>query len=568
MDKRDRTLEARRKTLLLTLPLMAAVLAMLPGVIHGKPGLLPFEAQATYLSAVLIAGAFIHLLRNKSHVLEVSNLTACVTLAITLYRSISVILGPGLLAPGSPIFLPVFAYLPFSILAFYVLMRPAYALSASLLVWATAAGLTCYRLVPAWDQVAHSYGGKALLIYVVAALPMFIFAMRLVEYLSTELRDTSHRVSELEFRNQMNRAILERERRFQLAVKGSRDGLWEWPDLSRPGLWCSARTLEMLGIDHRSEQSSVRRLYRRIHPEHRRTFRTMLRQALTGDREIDLELRVDAGTGHFRWFAVRGVVRMDREGNPVKMAGSLQDIDRRKTAEDRLRRSHEAFRHFAHSAGHDIAAPLNRIGLLVGLVERRHPELAEDEKAAGSIDKIHAEIDYLQDLMDAMLRFAELRADAQLDDTDCTQIAHEVIETFAEQARERRACIEIEAPLPRAYCNSAALRSILQNLVSNALKFGGSETLVKISGTRTGSRVAISVRDNGPGIPAEDLERITDAFARVDATRNTPGHGLGLATVKRLLESMGGNLQVESELGRGSTFTTHLDAARSSTGGD
>ena len=105
---------------------------------------------------------------------------------------------------------------------------------------------------------------------------------------------------------------------------------------------------------------------------------------------------------------------------------------------------------------------------------------------------------------------------------------------------------------------------MIQNLVDNALKYGRPGGEVRVRGARSGSRVVLTrERIDGPGIAAEHLPRLFERFYRVDPgrSREQGGTGLGLAIVKHLVESMGGVVEVESQLGHGTTFRVELPAA-------
>ena len=110
---------------------------------------------------------------------------------------------------------------------------------------------------------------------------------------------------------------------------------------------------------------------------------------------------------------------------------------------------------------------------------------------------------------------------------------------------------------------SGAVQQIVENLVSNAVRYGGAGGNVRASAESIRERVRIVVEDSGPGISPEHLPRIFERFYRVDAARSRAegGTGLGLAIVKHLTESMGGSVSVESELGRGTRFVVDLPAA-------
>ena len=108
-----------------------------------------------------------------------------------------------------------------------------------------------------------------------------------------------------------------------------------------------------------------------------------------------------------------------------------------------------------------------------------------------------------------------------------------------------------------------ALRTILSNLLSNAIRYSQQGGRVEIQAERASGHILISVIDNGIGIPESDLERIFERFYRVDKARSADsgGTGLGLAIVKYLVQALGGSIRVRSRLGEGSEFTVRLSEA-------
>jgi signal transduction histidine kinase len=109
-----------------------------------------------------------------------------------------------------------------------------------------------------------------------------------------------------------------------------------------------------------------------------------------------------------------------------------------------------------------------------------------------------------------------------------------------------------------------ALAGALLNLLHNAYKYSGAEKRIELRADARNGGVDIEVEDHGVGIGKRDRKRVFDRFYRVDnlLTRQTEGSGLGLSISRRVVEAHGGKLTVKSELGKGSTFTIHLPAAK------
>jgi signal transduction histidine kinase len=134
-------------------------------------------------------------------------------------------------------------------------------------------------------------------------------------------------------------------------------------------------------------------------------------------------------------------------------------------------------------------------------------------------------------------------------------------------AREKEIALEEDVPedLPPLRADRAKLRRILVNLVSNALKFTPKGGRVRLGASREGPLVRVSVADTGVGIQREDLHDIFDKYAqaRSRATRSEKGTGLGLYITRQLVELHGGKISVQSEVGRGSTFSFTIPIAES-----
>src|SRR5437764_9770887 len=176
------------------------------------------------------------------------------------------------------------------------------------------------------------------------------------------------------------------------------------------------------------------------------------------------------------------------------------------------------------------------------------------------------------DHVDGILLFASIRSGKErynIRAFPVSAILERVRKNLATLILEHSVLIEesIEQPGLWVLADSLAVSDCLQNLITNAVKYGGVDRRIRISvsperGEKGGKEVAISIQDRGMGIQRSELKRIFEPFYRSgDATRaQIPGTGLGLSVAQHLAEAMGGRLSVKSEVGRGSVFTLHLRA--------
>jgi two-component system phosphate regulon sensor histidine kinase PhoR len=145
---------------------------------------------------------------------------------------------------------------------------------------------------------------------------------------------------------------------------------------------------------------------------------------------------------------------------------------------------------------------------------------------------------------------------------DLEELFGHAVSLLRERAESRKVRLEyeVEKGLSPVLADERALEHVLTNLIDNAIKYGGEGGTVTLSASETPHAVHLVVRDTGPGIEAVHLPRLFERFYRVDSSRSRElgGTGLGLSIVKHLVDSMGGSVAVESELGKGTTFTIVL----------
>lgn len=214
---------------------------------------------------------------------------------------------------------------------------------------------------------------------------------------------------------------------------------------------------------------------------------------------------------------------------------------------------------FVANVSHELRTPLS---LIKGATETLIDGAKQDPK---SVDKLLAIIDRHADrltlLIDDLLLLAKLesgRMSLNLQSLSLHDVAQETLEDLAPRAAVRAMRLENGlAPDLLAQADPDRLRQVLSNLIDNAIKFGRPSGAVRVIARVLDERwVELGVRDDGAGIPPEAKVRIFERFYRIDKARSREqgGTGLGLAIVKHVVQAHGGDVRVESELGRGTTF--------------
>ena len=233
-----------------------------------------------------------------------------------------------------------------------------------------------------------------------------------------------------------------------------------------------------------------------------------------------------------------------------------------RTAE--LRQSNQDLSQFAFSASHDLQAPLRMMSTYLQTLQREHGDsLAEQAR-----NWIELSLDsgrWMQRLINDLLSYANVGTRREhFEVLDANKVVDQVI-AHLQAMIESNSAVVTHDELPTVTADLTLMTELLQNLISNAIKFHSQEPpLVHISAQQAGSEWVFSVRDNGIGIDAKYLDRIFAVFERLHPSDQYAGSGIGLAVCKRVAERQGGRIWCESEPGKGTTFFFSVPKAEGS----
>ncbi len=223
-------------------------------------------------------------------------------------------------------------------------------------------------------------------------------------------------------------------------------------------------------------------------------------------------------------------------------------------------------------AVHDLRNPL---GIIVGIVDLLAEELGVSLSAENLelFSHVATSADHMAGLIDDLLDYTKIdagRLDLELHAVAVTELIRENLAFNSIIANKKgiELRLKCEEPVPLLNIDSRRFQQVLNNLISNALKFSHSGTTITISLSCKQAAVTIAVADEGQGIATDELGKLFKPFSstRTRSTANEKSTGLGLAIVRRIVEAHGGRIRVESEVGRGSVFYVTLPAAPSVAG--
>jgi PAS domain S-box-containing protein len=325
-------------------------------------------------------------------------------------------------------------------------------------------------------------------------------------------------------------------------------------------LYGSASTTKIFGYE--PEELVGRNCLELIHPADRDHSRKALNDILAKSGPLQWDARILNKDGSYSWVEST-VSNLLAEAEVQAIVVHQRNIDARKAAEEKRRqhaeelaRSNARLEEFAYTAAHDLREPLRAISAYTEMLTQ------ETQMDPGTRLMAKFIIDgtaRMSILIDDLLAFASTGTREPPRLVDLRNAVEQARQNLALEIEESGARITVD-PLPVVRGNEIQLVRLFQNLIGNAVKYRGKESLeIHVGAGRQGSDWVVRIEDNGIGIARENQARVFMPFVRV-ANREIPGTGLGLAVCKNIVEGLGGTIWVESEPGMGSTFSFAIAA--------
>ncbi len=343
------------------------------------------------------------------------------------------------------------------------------------------------------------------------------------------------------------------EERFNLAVLGANDGLWD-RNIELGTVYYSPRWKSMLGYDESELDNSVELWDQLIHPDDKpRVLRSVEASIKSDTDRFNNEYRMRHKDGHYVWILDRGLIKRGSHGEVVRFIGFHTDISEQKQVE-KLKSE------FISTVSHELRTPLTSISAALGLLNAGMLG-ALPVKAHELVNIAHKNSLRLATLVNDILDMEKLLSGKVVfntDDIDMVEVIRQSVIMNADYALKFGTRYELIAPTDAFHVigDRDRIMQVMANLMSNAAKFNGPDSAVQIRVQQEGRFVKVEVQDHGPGIALEFRSRIFGEFAQANSgdTRQQGGTGLGLNITKKMVSRMGGEIGYETELGKGSVF--------------
>ena len=370
--------------------------------------------------------------------------------------------------------------------------------------------------------------------------------------------------------------LREREALMTLAAEAAGLGVWVWR-IASDQVWGSERWRRLFGF---SPEAVVRfdMVLQRIHPDDRERVDREVRRALADRRDLAVAYRVSVPDGTQRWLEARGRLVPEADGKPARMLGVAIDITGLRQADQQIVQQRSELAHMARvasvnqlasSLAHELSQPLGAIlrnaeaGEL--FLQDPEPDLAEVRTLLADIRMDDQRAGAVIDRMRSLLK----RRSAEDGFLDVPLLVADVLALVRPEADARKVRLALTpAPaLPPVRGDRAQLQQVLLNLLLNAMDAMADTApegrRITVDVEAAGAQVEVAISDTGPGIPADRLGQVFDAFF----TTKPNGLGMGLAISRGILEAHGGSLRAANNAAGGATFTCALPVVEGGTEG-
>lgn len=389
---------------------------------------------------------------------------------------------------------------------------------------------------------------------------------------------TSGIMFDISEQKKVEEALMASEARHARILKASNDGIWEW-ESERDSFHFSSRCWEQLGFDevddeinHQADRLEAWR--ERLHPEDKSLFDQAINAHFTQRAPFDIEYRMKAKNGDWRWIRARGSMSYTNDGKPWRMSGTNMDVTELKRAEERVLKSKEsaemankAKSQFLSSMSHELRTPLNAIIGFAQLFELdRNLSMIQQE----NIYEIRKAGKHLLGLVNDILDLSKIEtgnSNLRMDILSPIELIRDCVGLTQTDAEARGLSVDVQIEIDKEInicTDERRVKQVMLNLLSNATKYNIDDGNIKIRCQLDDrERVRFAVTDTGVGIPISQQKNVFQPFNRLGAeTSKVEGTGVGLSISKKLVEQMGGEMGFSSLEQKGSTFWFALPKAQ------
>lgn len=372
-------------------------------------------------------------------------------------------------------------------------------------------------------------------------------------------------------KKQIEESIRQSNERFEKVTLATNDAIWDL-DLIRNSLYWGGGYKTTFGHQITSQENKPETWSKLIHAKDRKRVIQSVENVLKNPSVFnwESEYRYQKANGEYAYIVDRGVIIREINGKAIRMVGAMSDITHRKLTEEHLQKlnkqlerqtnelavSNAELEQFAYVASHDLQEPLRMITSFLAQLEKKYAYQLDDK----ANQYIHYAVDgakRMRQIILDLLDFSRVgKFNENLEMVALNEVLNEVKQLIAKSIYESGATIQADN-LPMVSAFRSPMVQVFQNVISNAIKYRNADQklLIQIKSVEKEKFWEISISDNGIGIESDYFDKIFVIFQRLHNKDEYSGTGMGLSIVKKIIENFGGKIWVESQIGKGSTFT-------------
>jgi PAS domain S-box-containing protein len=364
--------------------------------------------------------------------------------------------------------------------------------------------------------------------------------------------------------NKLTKDLRTSQQRYKLAMLGTNAGLWDWNLISNK-IYHGPKWKEMLGYNSSElENADIEAIYSMVHPQDLEMVKQSVEKHLKNQEPFELEYRIRKKDGKYEWFYDSGKAIFNNGGKPIRMVGSIINVSKRKTAEEKilkqkdlLEKANAELDRFVYITSHDLKAPLLSIQGLIHLAEISEDKSEVEMCLKMMMERIKGLENFIRDIIDYS---RNVRVGLVKEEIDIEKMIGDIYKDLFYLENVDKIDFKIEVDKDLSFnSDEKRVNVILKNLIFNAVKyqnFNQKNPYIKVKANEDGNHLVISVKDNGEGIKPDIQDKVYDMFFR--ASEKSSGSGLGLYIVKEMVGKLDGTIQLKSEPDKGSEFTVRL----------
>jgi len=370
-------------------------------------------------------------------------------------------------------------------------------------------------------------------------------------------------------RQKAEAALKESEARWNFALEGSGDGVWDWNAVTNE-VFFSHQWKTMFGYADNEIGNNLSEWESRVHPDDLASCYADLEKHFSGESEIYMnEHRVLCKDHTYKWILDRGkVVAWQPDGKPARVIGTHTDITDRKQLEANLRNSiikerelNDLKSRFVSMASHEFRTPLASI-LMSDETLISYWKKMDEEQVMTKLFNIREQVEHLTNIVTDVMQVSKIQEGMETVDArpvDFVALCNNVIHNFNTGiGHQQRIAFQSTFEKLNMLLDTRLMQQVLNNLISNALKYSPAGPKIRVRLTEETDDILLTIADQGIGIPAADQPNLFQPFFRASNVKQIQGNGLGMNIVKESVGLHDGTISFTSSTGNGTTFYIRL----------